>query len=186
MRLRRLEGEFSGRLRIVHRAFVLVPDDRTDRTFRDYHRAHRQAAAAQGDDAPRFRIPDAGERYPRCSFPALEAAAWARDAHPEAFAAFDAALFEAFFGRTEDIGDPAVLCRIAAPCGLDAAELSSAVRDGRYRARVIADHQEAARLGIRGVPAVAFPGQSPIVGAVPYSDLRQAAGAALREADGIS
>ena len=124
----------------MHRDFVLVPEDRADRTFRDYHRAHRQAAATQDDDAPRFQIPDAGDPYPRCSLPALEAAAWVRDTYPEAFPAFDAALFEAFFGRTEDISDLAVLGRLAVQCGLDTTALSCVVREGRYRERVLAQH----------------------------------------------
>ena len=170
----------------MHRDFVLVPEDRADRTFRDYHLAHRQAAATQDDDSPCFQIPNAGDPYPRCSFPALEAAAWVRDTHPEAFPAFDAALFEAFFGRTEDISDLAVLGRLSVQCGLDPTALSCAVREGRYRGRVLADHQEGVNLGIRGVPAVALPGRSPIVGAVPYPELRRAVDVALRQTGGTS
>lgn len=156
-----------------------MPDERSDRTFRDYHRAHRQAAAAQDEDAPRFHIPSTGDPYPRCSFPALEAATWVRETHPDRFSAFDHALFEAFFGRTEDISDPAVLGRLAGQCALDAMMLADAIRDGRYRGRVLAEHQAAVELGIRGVPAVVLPEQPPIVGAVPYDDLRRAVERAL-------
>jgi len=175
-----LETEFAGRLRTVHRSFVLVAEDRLDRTFRDYHRAHRQAAARQDEDAPRFNIPDAGHPYPRCSLPALEAGMWVRDTFPDRFPAFDLAVFEAFFSRTEDISDLDVLGRLADGCGLDGVTLADVIREGRCRERVLAEYQVALDMGIRGVPAVATPGGFPIVGAVPYADLRRAVEAALR------
>jgi len=164
----------------VHRSFVLVAEDRIDRTFRDYHRAHRQAAARQDEDSPLFQIPDAGHPYPRCSLPALEAGMWVRDTFPDRFAAFDLAVFEAFFSRTEDISDLQVLGRLADGCGLDGVTLADVIREGRCRERVHAEYQEALDLGIRGVPAVAIPGRPPIVGAVPYPDLWRAVEAALR------
>lgn len=161
---------------------MLLPEDRADRTFREYHRGHRQAAATQDDDAPRFQIPSAGDPYPRCSFPALEGATWVREARTDRFSAFDMALFEAFFGRNEDISDLAVLGRLAERCEMSAAALSEVIREERYRGRVLAEHQEALDLGIRGIPAVVVPGRPPIVGAVPYLDLRGAVEVALQDA----
>jgi predicted DsbA family dithiol-disulfide isomerase len=163
---------------------VLVSEDRIDRTFRDYHRAHRQAAARQDEDAPQFQIPDAGHPYPRCSLPALEAGMWVRDTYPDRFPAFDLAVFDAFFSRTEDISDLEVLGRLAERCGLDGTALSEVIREERCRERVLAEYQEALDMGIRGVPAVTMPGRSPIVGAVPYPDLRRAIEAALRGTSG--
>jgi len=163
---------------------VLVPEDRADRTFRDYQRAHRQAAAAQGEDAPQFRIPEVGDRYPRCSFPALEAATWVRENHPERFPAFDLALFGAFFGRTEDISDPAVLGRLGVGCGVDSVAMRETLETRRYRGHVLREDGEARSLGIRGIPAILIPGGRPIVGAVPYVELRQAVDGALRAAIG--
>ena len=159
---------------------MLVPEGRTDRTFREYHRAHRQAAAAQGDDAPSFGIPNVGDPYPRCSVPALEAAVWVRETSPEQFPAFDMALFEGFFGRSEDISDPTILGRLAEQCGLDGRGLIGALRDGRFREQVVVESQEAGRLAISAVPAVVLPGRPPIMGAVPFADLRRAVEAALR------
>lgn len=159
---------------------MLVPEERSDRTFRDYHRAHRDAAARQDEDAPRFQIPDAGHPYPRYSLPALEAGTWVRDAHPDRFPDFDLAIFEAFFGRTEDISDLDVLRRLADRCGLDGAALAEAIREARCRTRVLTEYHEALALGIRGVPAIAMAGRAPIVGAVPYRDLRRAIEDALR------
>jgi predicted DsbA family dithiol-disulfide isomerase len=89
------------------------------------------------------------------------------------------ALFEAFFGRTEDIGDPEVLGRIAASTGLDPSPLRAALAESRYRPMVLQEHLEATDQGIRGVPAILIPGQAPIVGAVPYPDLKRAVERAL-------
>ena len=156
-----------------------MPEDRADRTFTDYHRTHRHAAGVQDSDAPRFQIPPVGDRYPRSSLPALEAATWVREAHPERFAAFDLALFEAFFGRTEDISDPRVLGRIGASAQLDPSALGEVLRTARYRSMVFEEYLEATNQGIHGIPTILIPGQAPIVGAVPYADLRRAVERAL-------
>jgi predicted DsbA family dithiol-disulfide isomerase len=105
---------------------------------------------------------------------------WVRDTFPDRFAAFDLAVFEAFFSRTEDISDLEVLGRLADGCGLDGAALADAIREARCRERVFAEYREALDVGIRGVPAVALPARPPIVGAVPYPDLRRAVEDALR------
>ncbi len=157
-----------------HKSFVLVAEERSDRTFTEYHRAHRDAARRQNDDAPPFQLPPVGARYPRSSLPALEAATWVRERHAAGFPAFDRALFEAFFERTEDISDPAVLGRIAASAGLDPAALGEALAGHAYRRIVLQEHLEASDRGIRGIPAILIAGQDPIIGAVPYVDLRQA------------
>jgi predicted DsbA family dithiol-disulfide isomerase len=158
---------------------VLRPEDRADQVFSEYHRAHRRAAAEQDTDAPAFHLPAAGDRYPRSSWPALEAAAWALDTDPGRFAEFDLSLFEAFFGRSEDVSDPAVLIRLARAGGLDAAGMSAALTSRRYQPRVRDEHLEAVGLGIHGIPAFLIPGQPPIVGAVPYVDLTRAVDRAL-------
>jgi predicted DsbA family dithiol-disulfide isomerase len=90
------------------------------------------------------------------------------------------AVFEAFFSRTEDISDLEVLGRLADRCGLDRTAVSDVIREERCRERVLAEYQGALDMGIRGVPAVTMPGRTPIVGAVPYPDLRRAINAALR------
>ena len=45
------------------------------------------------------------------------------------------ALFAAFFQRSEDIGKPEVLARIAGDIGLNVEELQSALQEGKYRER---------------------------------------------------
>lgn len=184
MRLRRLHEEFGERLQVLNRNFILVPEARDDRTFTDYHRAHRHAASVQDTDSPAFQIPVAGERYPRSSLPALEAATWAREVHSGVFPAFDLALFEAFFGRTEDISDPGIVARIGASVGLDSSALREALVRGQYRSVVLQEYLEATAQGIHGVPAILIPGRAPIVGAVPYADLKRAVDDALAGASG--
>jgi predicted DsbA family dithiol-disulfide isomerase len=114
----------------------------------------------------------------------LEAAVWAREVDPSRHAAFDLALFEAFFERVEDVGDPAVLLRIGDSVGLDRSGLREALWDRRYRSLVWQEHLEATDQGIHGIPAILIPGQRMLVGAVPYPDLRRAVESALQGAAG--
>jgi predicted DsbA family dithiol-disulfide isomerase len=149
--------------------------------FTDYHLMHRRAAAAQAPDAPHFDIPPAGTPYPRSSLPALEAAAWSVEAHPDRAAAFDLALFEAFFGRTRDISDPEVLADVAHTAGMDGADLRAALHEGRCRGQVHAQHLEAVRQGVHAIPAVLVPGRPPVVGAVASPELRRVVEDALHD-----
>jgi predicted DsbA family dithiol-disulfide isomerase len=165
---------------------VLRPEDRVNQVFTEYHRAHRRAAAEQDTDAPAFHLPAAGDRYPRSSWPALEAAAWARVNDPGRFAEFGLRLFEAFFGHSEDVSDPDVLIRLAGAAGLDTAGLSVALARREYQPRVREEHLEAVGLGIHGVPAFLVPDQPPIVGAVPYGALARAVDRALGIAEADS
>ncbi len=64
------------------------------------------------------------------------------------------ALFRAFFEEGLDIGDRSVLLDIATLAGLDSAELHTAFDDPALEARVVAEENQAARIGIGGVPAL--------------------------------
>lgn len=88
---------------------------------------------------------------PRSRFAAVTAA-FARDAG--AFDAVHEALFRAFFEDGLDIGDRSVLLDIATLCGLDSAALHRALDDEALTARVVAEEETAARVGITGVPAL--------------------------------
>ncbi|QDE67426.1 DsbA family oxidoreductase [Myxococcus xanthus] len=106
---------------------------------------------------------------------ALEAAEFAKDAG--AFSPFHEALFRAFFEDGRDIGDLRVLADLAEDVGLDRESMTRALEASRYTARVLADEEEAQRLGIRGVPAMRLAGKGPVLllnGAQPEEAVRAA------------
>ncbi len=82
---------------------------------------------------------------------AHEAAQWAREANR--FDDYNAAIFRAFFERGEDIGSVDVLVRRAADLNFDEATLRRALERREFEASVLKDENEAAALGVSGVPA---------------------------------
>jgi predicted DsbA family dithiol-disulfide isomerase len=61
-------------------------------------------------------------------------------------------LFRAYFTNSEHLGDHSALTDMAAEIGLDRNEAARILASGEYAAEVRADEEEAAKLGIRGVP----------------------------------
>lgn len=82
---------------------------------------------------------------------AHEAAHWART--QGRFDDYHAAIFRAFFERGEDIGDIEVLMTLATDLGLDMESLRAALKKHEFEKSVLGDEQEAARIGVSGVPA---------------------------------
>jgi len=82
---------------------------------------------------------------------------------------FHRAVFRAYFEAEENIGDPEVLCRLGAECGLDAAQLRTALADGRYAERVEEQITWARSAGITGVPTFIFNERFALVGAQEYA-----------------
>ena len=85
---------------------------------------------------------------------AHEAAKWA-DAHGR-FEEYNLALFRAFFEHGKDIGDIEILKGLAADLQLDAKSLYVSLKNSDYTAMVLADEDEAGRVGVRAVPAFVF------------------------------
>ena len=102
---------------------------------------------------------------------AHEAAHWARaqgrfdDYHDE--------IFRAFFERGEDIGEVDVLIALAQKFELDSGSLRQALTSHEFAASVIADEQEAARLGVSGVPAFIANRKAALSGVQPVENLRK-------------
>jgi len=102
---------------------------------------------------------------------AHEAAHWARaqgrfeDYHDE--------IFRAFFERGEDIGDAEVLITLALESGLDSGSLGQALTSHEFEASVLADEQEAACLGVNGVPAFVANRKAALSGVQPVENLRK-------------
>ncbi len=103
---------------------------------------------------------------------ALQAAEFARD-HGR-FEAFHPALLSAYFSQGLDIGNIEILARIAEEAGLDAGAMISAVRAGAYLPQLEAAKEEAALLGVSGVPAFFINRNKSVVGAQPIDVFRKA------------
>jgi predicted DsbA family dithiol-disulfide isomerase len=77
------------------------------------------------------------------------------------------ALFRALFQDGRDVGRPEVLAAIAGEAGLDQAEVSEFLKDDRLAPEVHAAHEQAERIGIRGVPVFIVDREHAITGAQP-------------------
>ncbi|HER62707.1 MAG TPA: DsbA family oxidoreductase [Desulfobacteraceae bacterium] len=88
---------------------------------------------------------------------AHEAAKWA-GSHGR-FNEFNLALFRAFFESGSDIGKKEVLAGLAVDLGLDPVDLSTALDGNVFTREVIADEDEAHRIGVNAVPAFAMGGR---------------------------
>ncbi len=101
----------------------------------------------------------------------LEAGEFAREQGK--FDEFHHTVFEAYFTRGRDIGDPGVLMEIAGSVGLDANSLEEALRNGAYRGALETVKDEAARLGVTAAPTFLIGDRDRIVGAQPIEVFRQ-------------
>lgn len=84
---------------------------------------------------------------------ALAAAEWARVHAPDAFPAFQKALFAAHFARGEDVGDRTTIMRYAGESGVDASGMAAALDDGSAYRLVDRSEARARKVGVRGTPA---------------------------------
>jgi predicted DsbA family dithiol-disulfide isomerase len=101
---------------------------------------------------------------------ALMAAEYARDAGKSE--PFEERVYRAYFHDGENIGDPAVVARLAAGAGLDAGELDAELKSGKYELKLKNNALVAHRRGVSGVPTF-FIGDYPIVGAQSVDVMRQ-------------
>lgn len=95
---------------------------------------------------------------PGFSLPALEAAKCAAKQGEAVFEGVHAALYAAFFTKSLDISDPAVLERIVAEAGGDLPRFKADREAGFAHAAVLADYEAAANEhGVRAIPTVIVP-----------------------------
>ena len=94
--------------------------------------------------------------------------------------AFRTALFDAYFQRTQDMGDEAVLLDVAEEVGLAREAAAECLAERTMKDRVDSQIQEARGYGITGVPTFII-GKYMVVGAQPYSVLKQAFEVGLEE-----
>ncbi|HLV68643.1 MAG TPA: DsbA family oxidoreductase [Polyangiaceae bacterium] len=191
-RLERALAAFAHRddVEVVHRSFQLDPsfpertepardmlarkyrlnDAQLDATFR------RVEGLAAADGLSPYIVGDnvvgntrlAHELLALASERGLEEAAWKR-------------LYRAYFGERRSIFDIDSLVALGVELGLDAEEVRAALRDGRYRARVEAEGEEARALGASGVPFVVIDRRYAVAGAQPIETFKTAIERAWQE-----
>ncbi|KJE32320.1 DSBA-like thioredoxin domain protein [Geobacillus kaustophilus] len=83
-------------------------------------------------------------------------------------------LFYAYFTESKRISDRDVLLALAEAVGLDRMEAEEVLAGGRYTEEVRRDEEEAAALGVRGVPFFVLNGKYAISGAQPVDVFRRA------------
>jgi predicted DsbA family dithiol-disulfide isomerase len=95
---------------------------------------------------------------PGWSLPALEAAKCVAKQGDEVFERVHLALYQAFFTRSLDLADRAVLTRVAVEAGADLARFTADLGAGFARQAVMADYEAAVtEHGVRAIPTVIFP-----------------------------
>jgi len=90
------------------------------------------------------------------------------------------ALFNAYFEREQNIGDPDLVVEACAPAGLDPDALREALAVGRYLAEVERQMAWSRENGITGVPTTIFNARFAIVGAQEYDLFHDVAGRIVR------
>jgi predicted DsbA family dithiol-disulfide isomerase len=85
-------------------------------------------------------------------------------------------LFRAYFTEGRDIGDAAVLARVAGESGLSATEAAVFLAGEEGRAEVLKAEEEIKRAGVRGVPFFILNGRAFLEGAEPPEAFIQAVG----------
>jgi predicted DsbA family dithiol-disulfide isomerase len=166
---------FEGDVDVSYRAFELDPTvppggvDLADYLARKFgsaaalDRVHDRLTHAGAEVGIDFRW--AGKRRVN-TFDAHRLGVWAEGVvGADARAALEQGLFRAYFTDNLDIGDHAVLSRLAADVGLDAARAAEALATGAGADQVRAEEARATDLGISAVPTFVIGGRWAIPGA---------------------
>jgi predicted DsbA family dithiol-disulfide isomerase len=172
----RIEREFAGRVQVRWRAYELRPEpeptlDPAGDYLRDIWASAVYPMAAKR--AMKLQLPPVQPR----SRKAFEATEYARDRGKAD--GMRHAIFAAFFEHGRDIGDLAVLGEIGESIDIHPSGLRRALEANVYTGRVVGDENEAAELGLSGVPAMVLTPQTSgerrllISGAQPYETVRE-------------
>lgn len=103
----------------------------------------------------------------------------AKEEGGEVFYQLHRRLFEAFFTDGENIGDEAVLRKIAAETGVQEATVQRAWDDSRYEERLKKNMGVAHELGVRATPTIFFGEEQRLDGTLPFAAFQKAALAGL-------
>jgi predicted DsbA family dithiol-disulfide isomerase len=100
---------------------------------------------------------------------ALAATEFARESGRDE--ALEERIYRAYFNEGENIGDAAVVARLAGEAGLDAREVANAIKSPKYEMRLKNNALAAHQRGVSGVPTF-FIGEFPLVGAQSLDAMR--------------
>jgi predicted DsbA family dithiol-disulfide isomerase len=106
------------------------------------------------------------------TFQAHQLLHWARESGRQT--ALKLALFEAYFGRGENVSDPQVLLAATDAAGLDRGEAEAVLADGREAGAVRALEQRWWEMGISGVPTFIIAEKGLVMGAQEPAHLARA------------
>jgi predicted DsbA family dithiol-disulfide isomerase len=155
VRLRQIEGEFGGEVRVDWRSFLLRPRPDAARSleeFRVYTRSWLRPASEP--DAGTFQVWQGDAGPPSHSVPPHLVAKAAASLGDDAFHAMHDRLLHAYFAESRDITEADTLHALWGEAGLPEAEFAR-VADPRWLEQTTTEHNEAVQLGVNGVPAVA-------------------------------
>ena len=176
VRLRRLEREYEGRIELRFKAFLLRPRPRSNpgnaaeaaaalEKFRRYTKGWQRIASEP--DAGELRSWSSEEGPPSHSVPAHLVAKAAARISRDAFSRMHERLLRAYFVESRDISRESTLRALWNELGLEEEGFSER-EDPALFEEVLAEHDEALRLGATGVPAVRLEdNEAVIVGAQP-------------------
>lgn len=176
MRLRKLQADLDGRLRLRWRAFPLRPVPDPSARFAGTYReeAWRRCRDLARDAGVTFRLWDRPD-FPTCSMPALEAAKCVALQGEPVFEALHLKLYAAFFAEGANIGIPEEVVEVVRTVpGVDVTRFLSDYETGKGRQAVVEDYETAVREdGVRAIPTVVLANGRRIVGAVSLDEYRR-------------
>jgi predicted DsbA family dithiol-disulfide isomerase len=174
VRLRLIEEEFAGLVRVEWRSFLLRPRPTPGRSlekFREYTQSWLRPAA--DPDGGTFRVGQSDAGPPSHSVPPHLLAKAAATIGEAEFHRIHDKLLHAYFAENRDITDPATLRAIWEEVGLPASEFARC-EDPELARAVVHQHNEAIEWGVTGVPAVRIEGREGVViGAQPLALYRR-------------
>lgn len=174
VRLERLEEELGGQIELSWRSYLLRPEPDPRRTLEKFRRYTQSWLTPAGEpDAGTFQTWQGDAGPPSHSIPPHLVAKAAASLDGAAFRRVHRALLGAYFGHSRDVTERDTLRAIWLECGLPEQELGRA-DEPRFLEQTLAEHAEAVRLGMNGVPSVHVEGDDAFVtGAYPLEMYRR-------------
>lgn len=172
---KRLKEEFP-QISQVWRGYELLPEELGPLPAHDPHPKDPDAPPSRFDvfsQAEGAPVPEGRTVGIVRTHNALEGAAYAQDKEPAKFDAYNEAVYRAFWERSEDISDPAVLDRLAAEAGLDTAAFRAAVSAKAYHGEIVRFDDDAYAADVTHVPTFLFRGER--CAEAPYATIRELA-----------